>query len=47
MCVQKDAIIILWPDGSYAEDIGVDCKTTYMGGVAMAVPGAGPPVAHP
>ncbi len=31
MCVQKDAVIILWPDGSYADDIGVDVKTTYTG----------------
>ena len=29
MCVQKDAIHIVWPDGSYATDIGVDVKTTY------------------
>jgi len=31
VCVQKDAIVILYPDGSYADRVGVDCKTTYMG----------------
>jgi hypothetical protein len=29
VCVQKDAIVILWPDGSYAEEIGVPIRTTY------------------
>ena len=31
VCVQKDAIVILYPDGTYADRVGVDCKTTYMG----------------
>ena len=31
VCVQKDAIVILYPDGSYADRVGVDCKTTYLG----------------
>jgi ferredoxin len=29
-CVQKDAVVILHPDGSYAEDIGVPIRTTYL-----------------
>jgi len=31
VCVQKDAIVVLYPDGSYADRVGVDCKTTYQG----------------
>jgi len=31
VCVQKDAVVILYPDGSYADEIGVLCRTTYMG----------------
>jgi hypothetical protein len=31
VCVQKDAVVILYPDGSYADEIGVECRTTYMG----------------
>jgi len=31
VCVQKDAIVILYPDGTYADRVGVECKTTYMG----------------
>jgi Na+-translocating ferredoxin:NAD+ oxidoreductase subunit B len=29
-CVQKDAVVILNPDGSYADDIGVPIRTTYL-----------------
>ena len=36
VCVQKDAIVILYPDGSYADRVGVDCKTTYQGPDRMA-----------
>ena len=36
ICVQKDAVVILWPDGSYADNIGVDVKTTYTGPDRMA-----------
>ena len=36
VCVQKDAIVILWPDGSYAEHIGVETRTTYRGPDRMA-----------
>ena len=31
VCVQKDAIVVLYPDGSYADRVGVNCKTTYQG----------------
>jgi formate hydrogenlyase subunit 6/NADH:ubiquinone oxidoreductase subunit I len=36
VCVQKDAVVIVYPDGSYADDIGVTCRTTYMGPDNMA-----------
>ncbi|HEV3027182.1 MAG TPA: hypothetical protein VG457_06385, partial [Planctomycetota bacterium] len=36
VCVQKDAIVILYPDGSYADRVGVECKTTYLGPDRMA-----------
>jgi hypothetical protein len=36
VCVQKDAVVILYPDGTYAENIGVECRTTYMGPDRMA-----------
>ena len=36
VCVQKDAVVILFPDGTYADDIGVECRTTYMGPDRMA-----------
>ena len=29
-CVQKDAIVILTPEGDYAEEIGVDVRPTYV-----------------
>jgi hypothetical protein len=28
--------VILYPDGSYADEIGVECRTTYMGPDRMA-----------
>lgn len=28
--------MILWPDGTYSDDIGVDVRTTYMGPDRMA-----------
>lgn len=31
VCVQKDAVVILWPDGSYADHLGVETRTTYIG----------------
>jgi formate hydrogenlyase subunit 6/NADH:ubiquinone oxidoreductase subunit I len=31
VCVQKDAVVILWPDGSYADHIGVQTRSTYLG----------------
>lgn len=42
VCVQKDAVVILWPDGSYAEHIGVDVRTTYLGPDRMAEEGSRP-----
>lgn len=28
-CVQKDAVVVLWPDGSYVEELGVHVRSTY------------------
>jgi hypothetical protein len=37
VCVQKDAIVIVWPDGSYADEIGVPVRTTYQAPNDLAV----------
>jgi hypothetical protein len=44
VCVQKDAVVILNPDGTYADDLGVECRTTYMGPDRMA---GVPPILRP
>lgn len=51
-CVQKDAIVILWPDGTYADEIGVSIRSTYQAPNDPEVvfgmkPATSPPAAAP